>query len=244
MPANGWIRLVIDELRPAGLSMNEPHNVIKAIVFDFDGVLADSEPLHLRAYQEVLSALGLALTRDEYYEHYLGYDDEGVFTRLAAAHGFELDAGRLDALIAEKGRAFDAIIESGDVLYPGAAACVARMAAAFPLGIASGALRYEIEAILRAGRMDQHFRFIVASGDTAESKPAPGPYRRAAELHGVAPEECLAIEDSRWGIESARAAGLRCVAITHTYARDQLLMADAVVDTLDEFTPAYVSALR
>lgn len=218
--------------------------MIKAIVFDFDGVLADSEPLHLRAYQEVLSALGLTLTREDYYSHYLGYDDHGVFSNLSAAHGFEIDARRMEALIAQKGRAYDAIIESGDVLYPGAAACVARMAAVFPLGIASGALRHEIEAILRAAQMDRYFRFIVASGDTKEGKPAPDPYRRAVELHHVAAQECLAIEDSRWGIESARAAGLRCVAITHTYARDELSMADAVVDSLDEFTPAYVSTLR
>lgn len=216
--------------------------MIKAIVFDFDGVLADSEPLHLRAYQEGLSALGITLTRDEYYAHYLGYDDQGVFTTVAAAHGFELDARRLDALIAEKGRVFDAIIESGDLLYPGAVSCVERMAAAFPLGIASGALRHEIEAILRGGRLDHHFRFIVASGDTPESKPAADPYRRAVELHGVAPSEVLAIEDSRWGIESAKAAGLSCVAITNTYPRDQLAMADRVIDSLDELTPAFVEA--
>jgi beta-phosphoglucomutase len=217
--------------------------VIKAIVFDFDGVLADSEPLHLRAYQEVLSALGITLTRDEYYAHYLGYDDEGVFKTVAAAHGFELDARRVNALIAEKGRVFDAIIESGDLLYPGAVSCVERMAAAFPLGIASGALRHEIEAILHGGRLNHHFRFIVASGDTPESKPAADPYRRAAQLHAVAPSECLAIEDSRWGIESAKAAGLSCVAITNTYPRDQLAMADRVIDSLDELTPAFVERL-
>ena len=216
--------------------------MIKAIVFDFDGVLADSEPLHLRAYQEVLSALGVTLTRDAYYANYLGYDDQGVFTTVAAAHGFELDARRLDALIAEKGRVFDAIIESGDLLYPGAVSCVERMAAAFPLAIASGALRHEIEAILRGGRLNHHFRFIVASGDTPEGKPAPDPYRLAVELHGVAPSECLAIEDSRWGIESAKAAGLSCVAITNTYPRDQLVLADRVIDSLDEFTPAFVEA--
>jgi beta-phosphoglucomutase len=218
-------------------------NVIKAIVFDFDGVLADSEPLHLRSYQEVLASLGVTLTREDYYAHYLGYDDEGVFTNLAAAHGFELDAGRLELLIAEKGRVYDMIIASGEVLYPGAVSCVARMAAAFPLGIASGALRHEIEAVLSGAGMDRHFRFIVASGDTAESKPAPDPYRRAAELHGHAPHECLAIEDSRWGIESARAAGLRCIAITHTYPADQLRMADCIVESLAEFTPAFVQGL-
>ena len=217
--------------------------MIKAIVFDFDGVLADSEPLHLRAYQEVLAALGVTLTRDAYYAHYLGYDDEGVFTTVAAAQGFELDAQRLDALITEKGRVFDGIIESGDLLYPGAVSCVERMAAAFPLGIASGALRHEIEAILRGGRLNHYFRFIVASGDTPESKPAADPYRRAVELHAVAPSECLAIEDSRWGIESAKAAGLSCVAITNTYPRDQLALADRVIDSLDELTPAFAQAL-
>lgn len=217
--------------------------MIQAIVFDFDGVLADSEPLHLRAYQTVLSPLGVTLTRDEYYAHYLGFDDEGVFTALASAHGLALDARRLELLIAEKGRVYDSTLESGDVLFPGAATCVAAMADAFPLGIASGALRDEIEAILRRGRMNQYFRFIVASGDTADGKPAPDPYRRAAELHGLEPQQCLAIEDSRWGIESAKAAGLRCVGITHTYPRKQLALADAVVDSLAEFTPSFVEAL-
>ena len=217
--------------------------MIKALVFDFDGVLADSEPLHLRAYQEAVSALGLTLTPDEYYAHYLGYDDEGVFTALAAAHGFALDARRLDALVVEKGRVFDTIIESGDLLYPRAASCIERMAPAFPLGIASGALRHEIESILRGSRMDHHFRFIVASGDTPVSKPSPDPYRRAVELHGVMPSECLAIEDSHWGVESAKAAGLWCVAITNTYPRDQMALADRVIDSLDELTPAFVVGL-
>jgi beta-phosphoglucomutase len=217
--------------------------VIKAIVFDFDGVLADSEPLHLRAYQEAISALGLTLTREEYYTQYLGYDDDGVFTALAAAHGFALDARRLEALVAEKGRVFDAMIESGDLLYPRAVSCIERMAPVFPLGIASGALRHEIESILRVSRLDHHFRFIVASGDTPVSKPAPDPYRRAVELHGVMPSECLAIEDSHWGVESAKAAGLWCVAITNTYPRDQLTMADRVIESLDELTPTFVRAL-
>lgn len=218
--------------------------MIKAIVFDFDGVLADSEPLHLRAYQEVLSPLRIPLTREEYYEHYLGYDDAGVFTKIGAAHGIELDDSRIQALIAEKTRVFDAIIESGEVLYPGAADCIGQLSAAFPLGIASGALRHEIEAILRGGRLDGHFRFIVASGDTPEGKPAPDPYRRAAELHRVEPSECVAIEDSRWGIESAKAAGLSCVAITNTYPEAELSSADRVIGSLSEFTPAFVRSLR
>jgi HAD superfamily hydrolase (TIGR01509 family) len=218
--------------------------VIKAIVFDFDGVLADSEPLHLRAYQTVLSRFGVTLTREDYYTHYLGYDDEGVFTRLAAEHGLPLDESQLETLIADKAAVFDAAIGSEEILYPGAAACITRMAARYPLGIASGALRHEIEAILRHRQLLQHFRFIVGSGDTPESKPAPDPYRRAVELHGLAPNQCVAIEDSHWGIVSAKSAGLTCVGLTTTYSRAHLTEADRIVDSLDEFTPALVESLK
>jgi HAD superfamily hydrolase (TIGR01509 family) len=218
--------------------------MIQALVFDFDGVLADSEPLHLLAYQEVLSGCGLTLTREEYYARYLGYDDVGMFTKLAEARGWQVDARQLEALVAEKGRVFDEAIESTDVLYPGAAACIARMAAAFPLGIASGALRHEIVAILGRDGLERHFRFIVAAGDTPQSKPAPDPYRRAAELHGVPSSACLAVEDSVWGIESAKSAGLSCIAVTHTYPRESLIPADRVVESLEEITPAFVRSLR
>ncbi len=217
--------------------------MIRAIVFDFDGVLADSEPLHLRAYQEVLAGLGLALSRDEYYSAYLGYDDAGVFSALGEAHGWGLDPSRLQALIAEKGRVFDGMLETADVLYPGAAACIEALAGQYALGIASGALRPEIEVVLRRARLDRHFRFIVASGDTPRSKPAPDPYLRAAELHATPAAECLAIEDSLWGIESAKGAGLRCVGIASTYPREALVVADTVIDSLAEFTPALIRSL-
>jgi beta-phosphoglucomutase len=217
--------------------------MIAAIVFDFDGVLADSEPLHLRAYQEVLSSLGVTLTREDYYARFLGFNDADMFRQLAAAQGWTLDDRRLEALIEEKGRVFDALMESTDLFYPGAAACITRLAAQFPLGIASGALRHEIEAVLRRERLDRHFRFIVASGDTPRSKPAPDPYQRAAELHGLEPAACLAIEDSRWGIESARSAGLACIAVPHTYPREQLTMADRVVGSLEDITPELILAL-
>jgi HAD superfamily hydrolase (TIGR01509 family) len=217
--------------------------MIKAVVFDFDGVLADSEPLHLLAYQEVLAGLGVTLTREEYYSAYLGYDDAGVFAALAAAYGWEMNASKLQALIAEKGRAFDAMIETTDVLYPGAGACVEKLAAEYALGIASGALRPEIEVILKRARLDGQFRFIVASGDTPQSKPAPDPYLRAAELHGLPPDACVAIEDSHWGIVSAKDAGLACIGIATTYPRAELARADRVIDSLAEFTPDLIRSL-
>lgn len=218
--------------------------MIAAIVFDFDGVLADSEPLHLRAYQEVLSSMGATLPREEYYARYLGYDDEGVFRALSADRGWHLTAPQISTLIAEKSAALEVVVAGADVLYPGASECVERLAAIWPLGIASGALRHDIEPILRRGGIDRHFRFIVASGDAKRSKPAPDPYQRAAELHGVPPASCVAIEDSRWGIEAAKLSGMWCIAITHTYPVQELMDADAIVTSLNEVTPELIRSLR
>ena len=140
--------------------------MIHAIVFDFDGVLADSEPLHLRAYQEAFSRYGVTLESSEYYTRYLGFDDESAVRAMARDHGLELNDRRLREVLDAKTTIFDRMLGRGDVLYPGAVECVARLAPAFPLGIASGALRHEIEAILRGNGLDHHFRFIVAAGDT------------------------------------------------------------------------------
>ena len=209
---------------------------IGAVVFDFDGVLANSEPLHLCAYQSVLAEAGVTLGRDEYYQHYLGFDDVTAFRTLSERRGLDWNAKEISEIVARKTVVFDEIVAASDVIFPEAVACVERLAAALPLGIASGALRHEIEAILRQSGLDRHFRFIVAAGETARGKPAPDPYRRAARLHERPPEECVAIEDSRWGIESAKDAGLLCVGITTSYAARDLPGADAIIGSLDEFT--------
>ena len=215
--------------------MADQHRVA-AIVFDFDGVLADSEPLHFATLQEVLSALGVTVTREEYYAQFLGYSDVDVFRILSARHGWDLDARQIATLIAQKSLIFDEAIASAGLLYPGAAECVERLAPVFPLGIASGALRHEIEQVLAAANLTRHFRFIVAAGDTPNGKPSPDPYARAAGLHGVPASACVAIEDSRWGIESAKAAGMKCVGITNTYPVSELGGADIVIASLSEFT--------
>jgi beta-phosphoglucomutase len=207
---------------------------VHAIVFDFDGVLADSEAIHLRSYQDILSPHGVNLTEADYCARYLGFDDEGAFRRIAADYGLLFGDEEIEVLMQEKTRRFQTLVASGDVLYPGAVPCVERLSAAWPLGIASGALRHEIELMLRGGGLHDAFRFIVAAGDTDRTKPAPDPYLRAAELHGVGPADCVAIEDSQWGLQSARSAGMITIAITHTYPRDALRDADLVVDSLDE----------
>jgi beta-phosphoglucomutase len=218
--------------------------MITAIVFDFDGVLANSEVLHLRAYQQVIAGLGAELSTPDYFTRYLGFDDEGVFTTFAADHGLTLGPEAIADLIAQKSVVFAALEAGAIMLFPGVEACVRRLAEEFPLGIASGAMRREIETVLHHSRLRDYFDFIVASGDTPSSKPAPDPYLRAAALHQRAPAACVAIEDSRWGLQSARSAGLACIGITQTYPREELAAADLVIDSLDELTPALVRALR
>jgi beta-phosphoglucomutase len=214
------------------------------VVFDFDGVLADSEPLHLQAYQALLEPQGIHLDQDTYCARYLGYDDEGALRKIAEDNGLLLGDEELELLVVEKGHVFEKLVGARDVLYPGAADCVRRLAEAWPVGIASGALRADIDLMLRGAALQDRFRFIVAAGDTERTKPAPDPYLRAAELHGIPPAACVAIEDSRWGLESARAAGLRTIAITHTYPRHELAgHADVVVSSLAELTREFVAQL-
>ena len=215
---------------------------LHAIVFDFDGVIADSEPMHLKAYQQALAEEGIALTREEYFERYLGYDDVGMLETLARDRALPMTGGHITALVARKGEKLQAMLNGGEILFPGAAAFVRSAAAAVPIAIASGALRHEIVQIIDGAGLGDLFTTIVASGDTPESKPSPAPYRLAFEqLREAAgahldPKRCVAIEDSVWGLESARGAGLRCVGVTTSYAADQLAGAELIVDGLGALT--------
>jgi beta-phosphoglucomutase len=217
-------------------------SALQAIVFDFDGVIADSEPLHLKAYQQALAEEGIALSRDEYFARYLGYDDVGMLEALSRDRGLPATSRHITALVARKGEKLQAMLDGGEVLFPGAAAFVRTAAAAVPIAIASGALRHEIVQIVVGAGLGDLFTTIVASGDTPESKPSPGPYLLAFEQLRQAsgsqldPRRCVAIEDSVWGLESASAAGLRCVGVTTSYAADQLAGAELIVAGLHELT--------
>jgi beta-phosphoglucomutase len=215
---------------------------ITTIIFDFDGVLADTEGLHLRAFQQVFGGRGWRLDDDIYFGSYLGFDDEGLVGAFGRDQRLGLSASEVSALVEEKGRVFAGYVAAGDVLFPAARACVERLGSRFTLGIASGALKHEITGILGGAGLVGHFATIVSSEDVTECKPAPEPYLTAASRLGVAPTRCLAIEDSPPGLEAARAAGLVTIGITTTAARGSLT-ADLVVDSLDEISLDLVARL-
>lgn len=217
-------------------------SALQAIILDFDGVIADSEPLHLKAFQLALEEEGIILSSRDYYSRYLGYDDVGMFRALARDQDIPVSDAHIEALVARKGKKLQSLLHGGEVLFPGAIAFIQRAAAAVPIAIASGALRHEIMEIVEAAEVADLFTTIVAAGDTPESKPSPAPYRLAFEQlrrqsgKDVDPRRCVAVEDSRWGLESARGAGLRCVGVTNSYPADQLPGAELVVSGLDALT--------
>lgn len=214
--------------------------MLQAIVFDFDGVIADSEPLHLRAYQSVLEKDGIELTREDYYDLYLGFDDSGLFRALAKDRGLAVSDDTVDSWIESKSQIVEDMLSSDAVLFPGAAACIQLLARRFPLAIASGALAPEIELVLDTTGLGGCFKVIASASDGVRGKPAPDLYLLAlAKLRNVVRVEaasCVAIEDSHWGLEAARQAGMRTVGVTHTYPAAKLPGADLVVDRLKDIT--------
>lgn len=234
--------------------------MLQAVIFDFDGVIADSEPLHLRAYQSVLQAEGIELDKEHYYARYLGYDDAGLFEALAKDRGIAVDTGTIDRWIGSKSRIIKEMLSGDSVVFPGAAACVKMFSESVPLAIASGALEPEIVMVLEHAGLRNYFEAIASASDGVRGKPAPDLYflaiaklrqrlkgqtpffaqdarthqEKGADLFN--PASCVAIEDSHWGLEAARKAGLRCVAVTHTYPASELGHADLIIDRLSDLT--------
>lgn len=226
--------------------------MLHAIVFDFDGVLADSEPLHFEVFRQVLAEVGITLTPEAYYARYLGYDDLGAFQAVLKDHGQPNGAADVRALLEAKADRFPRLVEGRDVLFPGAAATVRRLAAHVPVAIASGALPHEIMLILEGAGLRDAFQVIVGAGDTPRSKPAPDPYAHAVRLlqeEGLVPRDadaaarCVAVEDSVWGIQSAKAAGLACIAVTTSYDAGALGEADLIVPQVDALSLEQMTAL-
>ncbi|MBM3773465.1 MAG: HAD family phosphatase, partial [Acidimicrobiia bacterium] len=213
---------------------------LRGIVFDFDGVIANSEPLHFQGFQHVLSNVGVMLSEADYYTRYLGFDDTGAFAAISTDRDLNWTKDFVAALVVQKAMQLERLEATQSVLFPGAADTIHRLAAEGPLAIASGALRREILRILEKEHLAPYFVTVVGAEDADESKPSPAPYLKAVERLAActgwpAPAAYVAIEDSHWGLESARAAGLRTVAVTHTYPA-HTLHADLTVSNLNDLS--------
>ncbi|MEE9276436.1 MAG: HAD family phosphatase [bacterium] len=215
-----------------------------ALIFDFDGTIADSERLHLAAFQETLSAeLGVGLTAEEYAERYLAFDDRGLFEALLRDRGLKAAPAEFERLLAVKAERYAALAEN-PVLLPGAAEMIRETARRWPLAIASGALEHEVRPVIERAGLSECFVLIVTAEGVRRGKPDPEIFlaalsgvRRLREVD-VAPAECLVLEDSVAGVQAGLAAGMRVLAVTNSYPRARLQAADRVVDSLEEAADA------
>jgi HAD superfamily hydrolase (TIGR01509 family) len=225
--------------------------MIRAIVFDFNGVLVDDEHVHFELLRDILGEEGVAITEQDYAEEYLGYDDRTCFEVALGRAGQEVGRERIEALIARKADRYAEAAERGLRIFPGAVAAVRALADRWPVAVCSGALLAEIELAL--GRMGVRDRVeaIISAEDTDRCKPDPEGYfltldaLRSTGREDLEAGHCLVFEDSLAGIRSAKAAGMWAVGVAHTYAPDALREAgaDAVLDSLSGLTPEGVTRL-
>ena len=206
-----------------------------AVIFDFDGIIVDSEPLHFRAFNEILETKAKPISWEEYCEIYIGYDDRDVFRERFKADGETLPDSELWAMIEQKAAVMQRYIEDGEAVpLPGAVELIKSLPARLPVALCSGALRSDIQPIIERLGIAKAFTVIVTAEDTNKSKPDPAPYRLAVEkLEMDDPAGVVAIEDTPAGIMSAKGAGLKVLAVTNSYDRDYLMEADAVTDSLE-----------
>ncbi len=239
---------------------------VRAVIFDFNGVLVDDEAVHFALFREVLSQEGVNITERDYHERYLGYDDRGCFEAALVDAGQIAARKRLDILIARKAQRYIEVADQGLRFFPTAAETLEAIAARWPIAICSGALRSEIEYALR--RLNQLHRIaaIVSAEDTDKCKPDPEGYCLAlttlrtysaqnltegliqadnglsSRRGDLKASNCLVVEDSLAGIVSAKGAGMQTVGVAHTYSSHQLIQAgaDAVIDELATLTPEWI----
>jgi len=220
---------------------------LRAAVFDFDGVIVDSEPLHFRSLREALLSERIEITHAEYWDHLLAHDDRSSIRLAFERRGERTDAVRLARVERVKVERFAQLIPEIPV-FPGARELIGALAAELPLAIASGARHEEIEAILAGIGLRDSFLAVVGAEDASRTKPDPAPYLEAARrlesrVAGLVPGECVAFEDSVPGVMSALGAGMKVIGVAHSYPAAKLHSAHRVVHSLAALEPRSLGGL-
>lgn len=216
--------------------------MLRAVIFDFNGIIVDDEPIHFQLFRRVFREEGITLTEEDYYSGYLGFDDRGAFLAGFQDSKRTLDSDKLAELIERKAAYYQEAIRDHVAIFPGVKSLVVKLAPKLPLAVASGALRHEIETILTTAGLIQHFNAIVSSEDVTQGKPEPEIFLKAlADLNNrcgdgdlIGAADCLVIEDSKEGVRGARRAGMKCLAVTNSHPAELLNEADAIVKSLED----------
>jgi beta-phosphoglucomutase len=220
--------------------------MIEAVIFDFDGVIADSEELHFRAFNAVLAAYGIRLDKKVYWNKYLGFTDKDAYEHINIDYELGFDEKKIDAMIDEKAVVFDDLVDKEGVIINGVFDFLKTLEEeGADTAVCSGAILSDIESVFRATLkrtgldIAKYFRTIVTADDVTKGKPSPEGYlltlKKLNKITGkhLIPQQIIAVEDSHWGIEAAKNAGFKVLAVTNSYDKSELeAVADIVVDTL------------
>lgn len=226
--------------------------MIRAIIFDFNGVIADDETPHLHCFQQALAEHGLSLTKDDYYGTYLGMDERTCATALLTTRDGTCDQDLLRAMMDRKATLFrEYTVLHKPALFRGIVDFVKRAGAQYRLAIATGGRREQIDHALRGTAIERDFAVVVSADDIASGKPDPAIYHATLKrLNAVDPRpplltaaQCVVVEDSRAGIRSAKTAGMRVLALATTYPPEQLTEADLVLPNLEGVRPESIEPL-
>jgi beta-phosphoglucomutase len=223
--------------------------MLHAVIFDFNGIIVDDEPIHFKLFQRVLGEEGITLTEEAYYARYLGFDDRGAFIAGFHDNNRSLTDQKLSELIDRKALYYQDAIRNHVVIFPGVKTLIYELAPSVPLAVASGALRDEIATILTTAGLLNYFQAIVSAEDVKQGKPEPEIFWKVlAKLNAgaspqIEPANCVVIEDSKEGIRGARAAGMKCLAVTNSHPAELLGEANAVVKSLEEVTLPFLQQL-
>jgi beta-phosphoglucomutase len=223
---------------------------MQALIFDFDGVVMDSEPIHYEAFRQAVAPMGVDFSWDTYCADYLGFDDREGFAAILSDAGRGPDTYDLSELIATKTKIVQHLLATATDAIPGTVEMlVAADDAGIPVAICSGALRVEVEVACEALGILPRIRTIVGADDVAQSKPDPESYHlalaRLSEIlgHELDSAACVAIEDSPVGLQSAIGAGLATCALATSYPADKLDIATRIVANLTELSLDELAAL-
>jgi len=218
--------------------------MLKAVIFDFDGVIADSELLHYRAFKETVSRYGVDLTKERYYDEYLGYTDIECIRAISADFDLGLDEAQIDQLMQEKTKLFARMVQAKSTIIDGVCEFVGMLRQnGLRLAVCSGALLGDIELMLDGADLADSFEIIVAADHVHKGKPDPEGFLltlqrlNEAGAEQIGPGDCVVIEDSPWGLKAASAARMHTIAVTNSYPTEQLAgLAQKVVNRLNELT--------
>lgn len=212
-----------------------------AVIFDFNGVIVDDEPIHQEMFRRVLAEEGLTLSEEEYLEKYLPFDDRNFFQAFLETNRREAGESTVDELVRRKSAYYSEALQESLAFFPGVLELIVQVAQSYRLAVGSAAAHREIEQILTRGNVRQYFEVIVSAEDFSEPKPSPEVFQQTLALLNqgnpassppLTAAECLVIEDSVAGVEAAHAAGMKCLAVSSSYPPQRLAEADLVVPSL------------